>query len=188
MNNYLLLLGSNIEEIRQILNLTQEELSAKLGISRPTLVKLEKDPSKLTKTVAFAIFVAVSYEMKSRIREIKTMDVTQFNELEKIPLFMETLKKSSSLSIGAITTTAAIALGPVSGILAGIATASFFKSLKAKEKKEIVWSEEQAQEILHQVHIKLLNDTKKITACFHLTELNLEEFVEAINTGEAASH
>lgn len=185
MNNYLLLVGSNIEEIRQILNLTQEELSNKMGISRPTLVKLEKDPTKLTKAVAFAFFVAVSYEVKSRIREVDTVDLTQFKNLEEIPAFMETLKKSSALSMGMITSVAALTLGPLGGILAA-ATVGLRKTLKSKSKEEVTWTKEQAEEIVSQIKAKLINDAQKITDCFHLAELSLEEFVEAINKGEIA--
>ena len=42
MNNYLIMLGSNFADIRQLLNLTQEDLANKMGVAVPQLSKLNR--------------------------------------------------------------------------------------------------------------------------------------------------
>ena len=66
MNQYLVILGTNIPEIRNVMNLTQEELANMMGVSRPTIVKLEQDPSKLSKALAYALFGSVTFEIKKK--------------------------------------------------------------------------------------------------------------------------
>ncbi|HWL23309.1 MAG TPA: helix-turn-helix transcriptional regulator [Ureibacillus sp.] len=189
MNNYLLLLGNNVSEVRQILNLTQEDLAIKMGISRPTIVKLEQDPSRLTKTLAFAFFVAVSYEIKIRIKNVKNLDPKDYKNPDKINNFIGAIKKSSLLPIGTLATAATFSLGGlIPGIGAIIATTSALKAFKnKKELDELKWDEEKAKKIIEEVQKKLLEDQKKIANCFQLTAFEIEQFVERIEEGEKAT-
>lgn len=193
MNNYLLLLGSNVAEVRQILNLTQEDLAHKMGVSRPTIVKLEQDPSRLTKTLAFAFFVAVSYEMKTRIKNVKNLDPKDYKSPEKLKSFIDAIKVTSLLPIGTLATAATISLGGlipgIGAIIAGAgATAGILKSLKKKSSEaELKWDEEKAKKIIEEVQIKLIEDRKRVVRCFQLNALEIEQFVERIDEGEAVT-
>jgi DNA-binding XRE family transcriptional regulator len=191
MNNYLLLLGSNVEEIRKILNLTQEELAHKMGVSRPTIVKLEKDHSRLTKTLAFAFFIAISYEIKKRIMDVNSLDPKDFKSTDQIKSFVEKVRGTSLLPIGTLATTATLSLGGlipgIGAIIAGAGATNLLKSLKKKSSEELKWDEEKARMILEEVQKKLLEDHRRIVSCFQLNDLEIKQFVERIEEGEAAS-
>lgn len=192
MNNYLLLLGSNVAEIRQILNLTQEDLAHKMGVSRPTIVKLEQDPSRLTKTLAFAFFVAVSYEMKTRIKNVKNLDPKDYKNPEKLKIFIDEIKVTSLLPIGTLVTAATLSLGGlipgIGAIIAGAGAAGILKSMKKKlPEAELKWDEEKAKKIIEEVQNKLIEDQKRVVSCFQLNALEIEQFVERIQEGEAVT-
>lgn len=193
MNNYLLLLGSNVAEVRQILNLTQEDLAHKMGVSRPTIVKLEQDPSRLTKTLAFAFFVAVSYEMKTRIKNVKNLDPKDYKNPEKIKSFIDAIKGTSLLPIGTLATAATLSLGGLipgigAAIVASAGATGILKALKKKSPEaELKWDEEKAKKIIEEVQNKLIEDQKRVVGCFQLNALEIEQFVERIEEGETAT-
>lgn len=192
MNNYLLLLGSNVAEVRQILNITQEDLAHKMGVSRPTIVKLEQDPSRLTKTLAFAFFVAVSYELKTRIKNVRNLDPKEYKNPEKMKSFIDAIKGTSLLPIGTLATAATLGLGGlvpgIGAIIAGVSAASALKSLKKKSPEvELKWDEEKAKKIIEEVQNKLIEDQKRVVSCFQLNALEIEQFVERIEEGEAVT-
>ena len=101
MNNYLLSLGSSFTDIRQILNLTQEDLANLIGVSRPTIVKIEQDPSRLTRTVAYAFFISVSYELQKRKIEVEKIDPEKYKTPEAMDAFVNAIKRASFLTSGA---------------------------------------------------------------------------------------
>ena len=192
MNNYLLLLGNNFAEVRQLLNLTQEDLANKMGVSRPTIVKIEKDPSRLTNTLAFAFFIAVSYDLKSRIKKVKKIESSDYKSPDKIKNFIEELKKSSLLPIGTLVTVITISIGGVIPVLSAAAIAAGVAGIKygiksrkknPQDEQQIKWDEEKAEKILEEVQKKLLEEQKKVLSCFQLNELEIEQFVNKIDKG-----
>lgn len=189
MNNYLLLLGNNVSEVRQILNLTQEDLAHKMGVSRPTIVKLEQDPSRLTKTLAFAFFIAVTYEMNIRIKNVKNLDPKEYKNPDRLKKFIDEIKKSSLLPVGAIATAATFSLGGlipgIGAIIASAGATGILKSLKKKTSEDdLKWDEEKAKKVIEEVKKKLLEDQRKVVNCFQLNDLEIEQFVERIEKGE----
>ncbi|MER2078073.1 helix-turn-helix domain-containing protein [Psychrobacillus psychrotolerans] len=193
MNNYLMMLGSNFTEIRQLLNLTQEELASKMGVSRPTIVKIEQDPSRLTKALAFAFFVAISYEIKKRIKEVKQINPSAYKTPETLNTFIKVVSGSSLLSVGAIATTATRGLGAVlPGIGVVIATAAGvkwgLKALKSNNKidleQNIKWDEEKAKKVLEEIQKKLLEDQTRLLSYLELNSLDVSQFVEKIISNE----
>ena len=190
MNNYLVMIGSNFTEIRQLLNLTQEDLANKMGISRPTIVKIEQDPSRLTKTIAYAFFVAISYEMKKRLKDLQEIDPSAFISPDTLNNFINEISKSSLLTVGTIATTATLGLSAVlPGIGVAIATAAGIKwGLKAlkgsstsAQKVNIKWDEEKARKVLEEVQKKLMEDQSRLLSYLHLDLLDVSQFVEKIN-------
>lgn len=190
MNGYLLLLGSNISEVRQILNLTQEELAIKMGISRPTIVKLEQDPSKLTKIWAFAFFVAVSHEMQKRTNSINNLNPKDYKNIESVGNFVDAVKKASMLSSGSLVTIGALVGGltplgsGIGKIIATVGAIGLVKSLKNKVSDEVTWDEEKAQKIIEGIKKKLLEDQNKVLNCFQLTSFDTFQFVSRVEEGE----
>lgn len=194
MNNYLVFLGDNVSEVRQILNLTQEDLAQKMGVSRPTIVKLEQNSSRLTKTLAFAFFVAVSYEMNTRFKSVKNLDPKDYKNPDKLNSFIDAIKVTSLLPIGTLATAATLSLGGlIPGIGAAIAATGVKYGLKSFKKKpsedleqQIKWDEEKAKKMIEEVKKKLLEDQNKVVSCFQLNDLEIEQFVERIEEGETA--
>ncbi|MFJ7513245.1 helix-turn-helix domain-containing protein [Peribacillus simplex] len=193
MNNYLIMLGSNFTDIRQLLNLTQEDLAKKMGVSRPTIVKIEQDPSRLTKTLAYAFFVSISYEIKKRIKEVKEINPSAYKSPDSLNTYIKVISGTSLLSAGTIAATASRSLGAVlPGIGVAIATAAGIKwglkALKGNVKKEveqkIKWDEEKAKKVLEEVQKKLLEDKTRLLSYLELSSLDISQFVEKIINNE----
>lgn len=193
MNNYLIMLGSNFADIRQLLNLTQEDLAKKMGVSRPTIVKIEQDPSRLTKTLAYAFFVSISYEIKKRIKEVKEINPSAYKSPDSLNTYIKVISGTSLLSAGTIAATASRSLGAVlPGIGVAIATAAgikwSLKALKGNVKKaveqKIKWDEEKAKKVLEEVQKKLLEDKTRLLSYLELSSLDISQFVEKINNNE----
>lgn len=191
MNAYLLLLGSHVAEIRQILNLTQEELAKMMGVSRPTIVKLEQDAEKMTKSLAFSLFGASAIEMKKRLKNLKKINPEDYKDIGKIGLLAEDLKSSASLSISGMGIAAAKGLGSVipgigSIVSAGLKTGwKTFKDNTVNSLKENVhWDKDKAKLIVESVEHKLLDDEKKLLDCFKIESLDIELFGEVMEKGE----
>ncbi|MDF2788620.1 MAG: hypothetical protein K0S80_1718 [Neobacillus sp.] len=193
MNNYLIMLGSNFADIRQLLNLTQEDLANKMGVSRPTIVKIEQDPSRLTKTLAYAFFVSISYEIKKRIKEVKEINPSAYKSPDSLNTYIKVISGTSLLSAGTIAATATRSLGAVlPGIGVAIATAAGIKwglkALKGNVKKEveqkIKWDEEKAKKVLEEIQKKQLEDKTRLLSYLELSSLDISQFVEKINNNE----
>lgn len=87
MNHFLLLFGAQLPEIRRLLNWTQDDVANKTGISRATIVGFEKDPTKLHKYFALAIFSLILYELTTRRQTLKSINFSSpnlRNELDKL--------------------------------------------------------------------------------------------------------
>ncbi|AQQ54751.1 helix-turn-helix domain-containing protein [Planococcus lenghuensis] len=194
MNHYLLSLGGSFAEIRQVLNLTQDDLANLIGVSRPTIVKIEQDPSRLTKTVAYAFFVAISYELQKRIEEVEKIDPEQYKDPESIYPFANKIKGASVLSTGAIVTISGLATGallPGIGLAFAAAAGLKYASLKQKMKDDLrgkveleKWDENKARIIIEEVKKKLSEDRKRVTSYFQIGDLNTVCFVKKVKESE----
>lgn len=191
MNRYLYYLGTNTSKIRQVLNLTQEDLAKLMGVSRPTIVKLEKEPDKMTRTLALALFGIVAIEIKKRLRNIKEINPADYKDIDKIGLLTEELKATSFLSIVNLGITVTKGLG---GLVPGISTIISeglkhgWKSLKGKGidiiKDSVHWDAEQAKKVIESVEQQLLEDEKTLLEYFKLEAFDIELFGEELEKGE----
>lgn len=182
MNGYLLLLGSNISEMRNILNITQEELANMMGVSRPTIIKIEQDPSKLTKALAFSLFCAVGISIKTRQKEIKAINPSDYSSTEKLGSFFDKVKSASLISATTLGVIVTVTM-PVIGSLISLASASGFKSFKDNQKLK-QWDAEKSKEILIKVEKKILEDERKLLELFKIDSFDVELFGEEIKKGE----
>jgi transcriptional regulator with XRE-family HTH domain len=195
MNNYLVFIGSNISEMRRILNLTQEDLSKMMGVSRPTIVKLEQDPDKMTKALAFALFGAIAIDIKKRLKDIKSINPNDYRDIDRIGLLIEQLKTSSSLSISSMGTIATFGLGkmiPGIGSLVSSGLKNGWKTVKDKTitniKENVQWDIKKAELIIESVERKLSEDEKKLLECFNLESFQIELFGEEMEKGEESDY
>jgi DNA-binding XRE family transcriptional regulator len=192
MNGYLLMLGGNFPEIRKILNLTQEDLANKMGVSRPTIVKIEQDPSKLTKAISYAFFVCITYEINRRIREIGNIKPQDYANLENLDRFIAKLRATSYISGGALVTLTTMVIGPIVPGISKILTKgikegwdSFKRDSLHPLQNGIKWSEDKPQKVIDAVHKKLIEDQKKLQLCFQIHSLAIDQFVEKLEEGDS---
>lgn len=194
-NGYLLHLGIKIAEIRLTLNLTQEELAKMMGVSRPTIVKLEQDHTKMTKALAFALFGAAAIEMKKRLKKLTTINPKDYKNIENIGILVENLKSSASLSIPTMGVIATKGLGTIMPGIGSVISSGLkngWKSVKDQVvtnlKETSIWDEKKAEIIVESVARQLHEDEKKLLECFKLTSLDIELFGEEMEKGEDSDY
>jgi len=195
MNFYLVHLGGKVAEVRNILNLTQEELAKMMGVSRPTIVKLEQDHNKMTKALALTLFGAAAIEMKKRLKNLRAINPKDYKDLETIGVLVENLKSASSLSIsnmGAIATKGLGVLIPGIGSIVSSGLKHGWKSIKDKTvtnlKENAHWDVDKAEKIVESVERKLLEEEKRLLECFKLDSLDIELFGEELEKGENSDY
>ena len=190
MNGYLFYIGSNMAEVRRVMNLTQEELSGLMGVSRPTVIKLEQDPSKMTKALGFALFGAVVIEMQARKRRVEKISPYEYRSAERIGSFVEDVREASGISISGLGKIATVGLGklvPGIGSLLSEGLKKGWKPLKdyalVNLKENVHWDEEKAAQIIIAVKKMLTAGEKRLLECFKLEALTLEQFGEELEKG-----
>ncbi|MHC0037738.1 helix-turn-helix domain-containing protein [Pseudoneobacillus sp. C159] len=185
MNSYLLMLGSSIPEIRLILGLSQDELANMIGISRPTVIKIEQDPSKLTKTFAFALFVVVANELKKRTRKLEEIRINDdMDGAEVVSYVMNEIYKVHHPSWPST-------IGDAIGGTAGAIIATMLKSLAKNKsttysvsKQKILWDQEMTKKTLDSVKKTFSEEKTRILNFFQITDFNIEQFVKKVEDGE----
>ena len=195
MNGYLFFIGSNMAEMRRVMNLTQEELSVLMGVSRPTVIKLEQDPSKMTKALGFALFGALVIEMKARKRRVEEINPAEYGSAERIGSFVEDVRAASAISISGLGKIATVGLGklvPGIGSLLSEGLKKGWKPLKdyamVNLKENVQWDEEKAAQIVRAVKKMLAADENRLMECFKLEALTLEQFGEELEKGTDADY
>lgn len=191
LNNYLLLIGNQMAEIRQILGITQEELAKMMGVSRPTIVKIEQDPTKMTKALGYAFFSSVSYEILKRLKETEYINPDEYEREKDMGIFLKNIASSSGTTISGlkrVTTMALSKLIPNIGtIWTSLPKGNIAEGATAILKKyggEIKWDLDKAKLIKDTAEKKLQDDHKRMLAIFNLNELSVLEFGEEIEKGE----
>ncbi|PPD50711.1 MAG: hypothetical protein CTY12_09270 [Methylotenera sp.] len=111
-NKFLIELGIHLPEIRNQFSLTQEEFSSLLGISRPTLIKIEQDPTRLTKTIAMTLYVAVQYLIEKDKVMLNNLKPENYEKVDSVPQLLQTIASTTSISSSSI-------LGGTIGVLGG---------------------------------------------------------------------
>ena len=85
MNSYLIQIATDLPQLRKILALTQKELAEELGISRPTLVKIEQSPDRLTKIIALGLYVVANARLQEDLEKIDSLKNYDYEKIEEIP-------------------------------------------------------------------------------------------------------
>lgn len=78
----LFLRASQTAAIRRIFNWTQDDLAKKLGVSRPTIVNLEKDPFKVTQPLVLSLLFVCLVELEERIEGLDEIDFSLWDTKE----------------------------------------------------------------------------------------------------------
>lgn len=194
MNNYLQSLGSQITEIRQILEISQADLANMMGVSRPTIVKMEQDPSKLNLALAYALFGSVSYRIYKRIKETESIDPREYQESIKMLDFLETIGRYSGVDVSGLKRLTSIAFSSFTAVMPAVSLIwTAFNRGKIKEEstkvakeygEEMKWNLERAEKIKEVTLNKLYDDQRTLLSIFNLKEFSIIEFNEEIEKGD----
>lgn len=152
-NKYLIELGIHLPEIRNQFSLTQEEFSLLLGMSRPTLIKIEQDPTRLTKTIAMTLYVAVQYLIEKDKVVLNNLNPNNFEKVDSVPQLLQIITSKTSISPSSILGGTISVLG--SKVLSNVSMSSI-GSFLGKIKKKSSPEDSDALE-----HLPLKNELQK---------------------------
>ncbi|WP_047392395.1 hypothetical protein [Exiguobacterium sp. s168] len=170
-----------------------------MGVSRPTIVKLEQDSSKLNIALAYALFGSVAYDIYKRIQETETLDPNQYKETGQMVGYLEKIGQFSRLNVSSLkrlTSNAFIALSkkvPTISISSVSLIWNAFNRRKVKKEsvssaeevgKEMNWSLEAAKTMKEVTLNKLYNDHETLLSISNLKEFSIIAFNEEIEKGE----
>jgi hypothetical protein len=127
----LLKLGECVQSVRELFSWNQDEFAVRLGVSRPTLANAEKDPTKLSKTVAMAMFLVTTAELKRRKEVVQNAGEQQKKNKVETDLLTQLKRWGTSvpiwLSLGYVAR--AVAMPVAAGLIVGSLVAKI-KSIK----------------------------------------------------------
>ncbi|TCI61812.1 helix-turn-helix transcriptional regulator [Exiguobacterium sp. SH3S1] len=152
-NKFLIELGIHLPEIRNQFSLTQEEFSSLLGMSRPTLIKIEQDPTRLTKTIAMTLYVAVQYLIEKDKVVLNNLNPNNFDKVDSVPQLLQIITSKTSISPSSILGGTISVLG--SKVLSNVSMSSI-GSFLGKIKKKSSTEDSDALE-----HLPLKNELQK---------------------------
>ena len=174
MNEILLTVGSQVGEVRRLFDWTHDELASKLGVSRPTIAKIEKC-AKMQKTLLLSLLIIVMTEVYTMKEQLKKIQFDKWDNEKKRDTL---LKDITSLGISSKTLShimpsllsSEIASGVVATAIKKLPTwllttsSSEGEKVNSKEMKLIV------EESLKQIELKL-------SRCFGLEDFTMESVV-----------
>lgn len=106
MNRFLYKFALQLPQIRDRLGMTQAALAEKSGISKPTIVAIEGDPSRLSRTHALALLFVIASDLAQRESTVKSID------------YSDVAKAAAALAAAGFTAkTFHLALGAIAGAL-----------------------------------------------------------------------
>lgn len=175
MNHYIYKLGTQVGEIRKLLNWSQGDLARKMGVSRPTVLNIEKDPTKMSKTVALALVTVVIYEIGERMRHIERTNYAQWDNASRRETFLRDLKTYGGLSAAIIGLIFSV---PPKGLK--LPALGMLTSLIAKPEMSLKQNELKSEDI-KEIALESINALQtKLSEHFFVGTLNLAECVRMI--------
>lgn len=98
MNSYLIQIANDLPQLRKILSLTQKDLAEELGISRPTLVKIEQSPDRLTKIIALGLYVIANAHLTEDFERIQVLKSYSYEDKEDMTILLKNLSKFNTIT------------------------------------------------------------------------------------------
>ena len=189
MNTFLYKMAIHLRELRELMNWKQEDLAKHIGISRPSLIAIEKDGDKLDKTVALAIFSVVASEIAERREKLESLsflDWTQPARQASLIAELGGLGLTGRFFGVSAAVSCVSAISPGLGITSflGAKLASFLSKPKTNTYPEI--SPEQFR-VISQNSFNLLEE--KVKTCLGIETWDVREFrrkMEDAESGERA--
>lgn len=180
MEDSLIKIGSQLVEIRRLFDWKQEDLAKKIGISRPTIIGIEKDPSKMTRTVALALTMMILIEIERREEKLNELQFelwddkkTRENLIKKISGTGLSASFNSSLLPGILTTVVGMAVGgllisKLPSIFSNKVNVAESDTINSKNLKRIM--EESLKQLKERLTYSLRVDTLSVKSIMNLFE------------------
>lgn len=188
MNMYLISVGSQVFKMRDLLNLPQQTLAEKMGVSRPVIINIEKDPTNMTLTTLMALYVVVFGEIAMKRKSVKDLDYDLWDKSEKRESLIESIIKSGvdKKLISAALGTNSLANGIIAGNYALIPSglisnviSLFSKPSKGKNENKINKND------IKKLALDSINLIESdLCSCFNIQEPKLEYLLENIKKGD----
>lgn len=185
MNVYLIGVGSQISKIRDLLNLTQQALAEKMGVSRPVIINIEKDPTNMSLTVLMALYVVAFGEIAIKRKEVENLNYDLWDKDEAREKLIENIIEAGvdkKLILTALATTS-LAMATnyllIPSALIGGAVSLFSKPSRGKDENKI-----KKNDIKKLVLDSINLIEKDLCSCFNVQEPKLEYFLENIKNGD----
>jgi len=175
MNTYLMEVAAQLPRLRSLLNWTQDDLARRVGISRPTLIAMEKDPERLTRPVAIAIFAVVQAEIRERGQRVGQID---FRDAENAVAALTSIGLSAKVAT-AIFPAVLNAIGKVGKDAAERAAYGFIPRMFSKPGTPV-----DAERLRTYVDASLRYISAEVEMIFGLPELDVVEFIRRMDAGE----
>lgn len=186
MNVYLIGIGSQVSKIRDILGLSQQTLSERMGVSRSIISNIEKDPTNMTKTVLMSLYVVCFGEVEMKRKEIELLDFSLWDKRDKRAKLIDNLSKvginkkviATTLGIGSMLAPGIpllnFPLALVGGVIGVFSNPSNAKDDDQLEKHDI------KKLALASVNIM----EKELCTCFNIKKPSLAYFLSNIKNGD----
>ena len=181
MNNFLFLFGSQLPEIRRLLNWTQDDVASKTGISRATIVGFEKDPSKLHKYFALAIFSFIVYEVTIRRQKLKSINFSSPNLREQLDKLGFAPKLVSAIFPSVIAGIIGMGGAAIGSAIANRSTFGFVPRFFSKTSDT---SDVDAEKLKQYVESSIQYTEEKLIESLGLEKLDITYFVKLLEQSE----
>ena len=188
MKERLVEIGLHMQNIRELFSWNQDEFALRLGVSRPTISNAERQPDKLSKTVALAMFLVVTAELEHRkqvVHNFKESNVKR--EVEKV--VAEQLKKwgtsvPNSITSGLGSRTSAFLspaglsiAGKIAGKIAGTLADSVLSIKQMTDKDDIDTNREKI--IKYQTDLLVMIEEKLL---LYFGTLDAVQFIQSLES------
>lgn len=175
MNPYLTKVGASVKPIRMLLDWTQAELSKHTGLSRSTIINIENEPWRMTRSSSIVFFSVILTEMTRRIQQLEKYTTTEPIDWQEL---LQDLRLDNPRSWSHILGPVGLVATGLIPVLGGIAmvTAGTSKNLTENDHKKLKHA---VAETLHELSMKLCQ-------LFELEALSLDLFIKKLDEEENA--
>ena len=192
MNPFLFNMATQLRELRELMNWKQEDLASAIGISRPSVIAIERDPSRLDKTVALAIFSVVAAELGERRDKLKALSFNQWGQIDKTEGLIAALatlgltgrffgKSAAKIASGMVLPGVGAFAAGYFGIKGAISLVSFLTKPKSKHSAPAEITPAELKDFSEKSFMLL---EAKVKACLGIDKLDIREFRRKMEADE----
>ena len=178
MNDYLFKLGSEFKDIRSLLDWTQEESAEKIGVSRNTIVNIEKNPANMKKNIAYSFYMEIYkdvYERETLSKNISKKNLQTADKDKIKDILIKAGLTGSIISMPALIPVAILSLGSMS-------STSVLLNLFNSKKSDHELNKIEPEKIITLINKSIEKIKEEISKKLDIENLyNVMEFINNVN-------